>query len=162
MLGKLMPVMSLVAGLAGGGTAAVVLAPSAPDAESGHSEIAEVSAEKSSESDHGTESEIVKIPNQFVVPVILNDRVRSMVILTVALEVATGDGDRVRSLEPKLRDTFLDELFNLAAVGGFKDEVITRKTLDIVRTTLTERARVTLGSPGVKVLVTDMARQDVR
>jgi len=102
----------------------------------------------------------VKLPNQFVVPVILNNRVRAMVILAVALEVETGTGDKVRTLEPKLRDTFLAELFSLAAMGGFEDELISRKTLTLVKRALTERSKEVLGMDNATVLITDMARQD--
>ncbi|MBO6885997.1 MAG: hypothetical protein JJ869_20815 [Marivita sp.] len=104
--------------------------------------------------------EIVKLPSQFVVPVILDNRVRAMVILTVALEVETGQGDRVRALEPKLRDEFLAELFNLAALDGFRDDLISRKTLELVKHALTARSTDVLGTKDVTVLITDMARQD--
>jgi hypothetical protein len=83
-----------------------------------------------------------------------------MVILAVALEVEAGLGDQVRTLEPKLRDTFLAELFNLAALDGFKDELVSRKTLDLVKRALTERSKEVLGLEHVTVLITDMARQD--
>ncbi|MDP4990714.1 MAG: flagellar basal body-associated protein FliL [Marivita lacus] len=104
--------------------------------------------------------EIVKLPSQFVVPVIMDNRVRAMVILTVALEVEVGQGDRVRALEPKLRDEFLAELFSLAALDGFKDEMISRKTLELVKRALSVRSSEVLGLQNVNVLVTDMARQD--
>lgn len=163
MLKKVLPLLSLVAGLAGGGAAAIVLAPgsSTDHGDEGHAEASEAASEHGAEPDPAS-LEIVKLPNQFVIPVILNNRVRSMVILTVAVEVDVAQADFVRTREPRLRDTFLDELFNLAAIGGFKDDVISRETLDIVRTALTERARESLGLEAVTVLVTDMARQDVR
>ena len=83
-----------------------------------------------------------------------------MVILAIALEVEAGQGDRVRELEPKLRDEFLAELFNLAAIDGFKDELITRKTLELVKRALRVRSNEVLGMENVTVLITDMARQD--
>lgn len=164
MLKKLLPLISLVLGLAGGGAAAIFLAPQAADPlVSESTETAEAHTEEPSDDGHETEAgntEIVKLPNQFVVPVILNNRVRAMVILAVALEVEAGLGDQVRTLEPKLRDTFLAELFNLAALDGFKDELISRKTLDLVKRALTERSKEVLGLEHVTVLITDMARQD--
>lgn len=162
MLKKILPLLSLIMGLAGGGGAAILLAPEpvAEPAEAASDGSASADADHATDAEQ-TDLEIVKLPNQFVVPVILNNRVRSMMILTVAVEVEPSQADFVRTREPKLRDTFLDELFNLAAIGGFKDEIISRQTLDIVRTALTERARKTLGLRQVSVLVTDMARQDV-
>ena len=161
MLKKLLPLFGLLLGLAGGGGAALVLAPAEkPDPVA---EDADAAHEDEPTSDHAEapqNTEIVKLPNQFVVPVILQNRVRAMVILSVALEVESGAADRVRTLEPKLRDTFLAELFNLAALDGFKDQLITRETLDLVKVALTERSKSILGLDHVTVLITDMARQD--
>ncbi|WP_292284454.1 flagellar basal body-associated FliL family protein [Marivita sp.] len=163
MIKKLFPVVALLLGLAGGGGAAMLLAP--PEAEQGMDDSAasaETSVAPSEKPGDGADgdTEIVKLPNQFVVPVILNNRVRAMVILAVALEVETGTGDKVRTLEPKLRDTFLAELFSLAAMGGFEDELISRKTLTLVKRALTERSKEVLGMDNATVLITDMARQD--
>lgn len=164
MLKKLLPVVSLILGLGTGGAAAIVLAPKPKDAgseadsvtkDAGGVEHAETDEEAGPDS-----TEIVKLPNQFVVPVIMNNRVRAMVILTVAIEVETGLGDQVRALEPKLRDTFLSELFALAALDGFKDDLISRQTLDLVKRALSEKAKAVLGQDSVSVLITDMARQD--
>ena len=165
MIKFVLPVLSLLVGLGGGGAAAIMLGPAASEQHGAGVDPSGAAEEDSATHDDGEDegpTEIVKLPNQFVVPVIVNKSVRSMVILTVALEVEQGQADFVRTLEPKLRDTFLDELFNLAAMGGFRDELISRKTLEIVRAALSQRARDVLRQKTVAVLVTDMARQDVR
>jgi flagellar protein FliL len=165
MIKFVLPVLSLMVGLGGGGAAAIMLGPAASEQHGAGVDHSGTAEEDSATHDDGQDkgpTEIVKLPNQFVVPVIVNKSVRSMVILTVALEVEQGQADFVRTLEPKLRDTFLDELFNLAAMGGFRDELISRKTLEIVRAALSQRARDVLRQKAVTVLVTDMARQDVR
>ncbi|MCK0151405.1 flagellar basal body-associated FliL family protein [Marivita sp. S6314] len=155
----LFPVIALVLGLAGGTGAAIFLQPAQGDtAHAGTDNPPPVSSETDAED---ADLEIVKLPKQFVVPVILRNRVRAVVILTVALEVPSASADDVRTAEPKLRDTFLDELFELAALDGFKDELVSKETLGLVRTTLTQRARSVLRDDQVSVLVTDMARQDV-
>lgn len=165
MLKKIMPLFALLFGLAGGGAAAIFLAPP-PDDEpmSQHEATAPDTQSETSSNDLQDRAsgsfEIVKLPSQFVVPVIMDNRVRAMVILTVALEVEVGQGDRVRALEPKLRDEFLAELFSLAALDGFKDEMISRKTLELVKRALSVRSSEVLGLQNVNVLVTDMARQD--
>lgn len=163
MFKKLLPLFALILGLAGGGAAAIVLAPAGEDTNATTDTAADGDSAAVGESTGDAEpgnTEIVKLPNQFVVPVILDNRVRAMVILTVALEVETGVGDQVRRLEPKLRDTFLAELFTLAAMGGFEDELISRQTLELVKTALTERSKEVLSEQSVTVLITDMARQD--
>lgn len=163
MIKKLLPLLSLIVGLGGGGAAAIVLAPAAEKPDGLSTDAAEDSKAEQVPDDHDArpgDTEIVKLPNQFVIPVILNNRVRAMVILTVALEVQTGAADEVRMLEPKLRDMFLSELFSLAALDGFRDEIISRQTLDLVKRALTERSKDVLGKQVVTVLITDMARQD--
>lgn len=163
MIKKLLPLLSLIVGLGGGGAAAIVLAPAAEKPDEPSTNAVEDSQAKQIPDDHDAQpgdTEIVKLPNQFVIPVILNNRVRAMVILTVALEVQTGAADEVRTLEPKLRDMFLSELFSLAALDGFRDEIISRQTLDLVKRALTERSKEILGKQVVTVLITDMARQD--
>ncbi len=158
MLKKVMPILALLLGLVGGAASAVLLAPSDTELPVAGEHIA-ANDLGSDHTDQG-DLEIVKLPSQFVVPVIIDNRVRAMVILTVALEVAAGDGDTVRALEPKLRDEFLAELFNLAAMDGFRDELLTRQTLELVKRALTERSREVIGTKTVNVLITDMARQD--
>ena len=164
MLKKIIPVLALFLGLAGGGTAALMLAPSqnentAPE-EAGDTGTSADAITEAGKNDAPSSLEIVKLPSQFVIPVIVDNRVRAMVILTVALEVALGQGDHVRALEPKLRDEFLAELFSLAALDGFKDDLISRKTLELVKRALSERSKDVLGLKDVTVLITDMARQD--
>lgn len=165
MLKKIMPLFALLFGLAGGGAAAIFLAPPHDDEPMSESDATAADAQAGTSSDDPQDGasdtfEIVKLPSQFVVPVIMDNRVRAMVILTVALEVEVGQGDRVRALEPKLRDEFLAELFSLAALDGFKDELISRKTLELVKRALSVRSSEVLGLQNVTVLVTDMARQD--
>jgi hypothetical protein len=161
---KLLPLLSLILGLGGGVGAAIVLAP--PDTtpasdESGKTETPSEDTAKSSDPVAAEDMEIVKLPNQFVVPVMVNKRVIAMVILTVALQVEDGTGDDIRTLEPKIRDTFLEELFGLAALGVFEDEIVSRQSMSLVRTALTERTKTLLDQKGAKVFITDMARQDV-
>ncbi|MFP7674691.1 flagellar basal body-associated FliL family protein [Marivita sp. S0852] len=158
MLKIFVPILGLVLGLSGGIAIAVFLQSEDSDAPK---EIA-VGTEPVTVGDEvdQKDTEIVKLPNQFVVPVIVRNRVRAMVILTVAVEVSAAKADDVRMAEPKLRDTFLGELFELAAMDGFKDELIAKTTLELVRTALTVRAREILADQHVTVLITDMVRQD--
>lgn len=151
MIKFLLPLIGLLVGLGSGAGVALVIG-------TGSDDDAGMKAEEVEEAPKDTE--IVKLPNQFVIPVIVNERVLAMVILTVALEVEAGSADHVRSIEPKLRDAFIGELFGLAALGGFDDDVVSRQTLELVRMLLSERAQTLLSQKHAKVLITDMARQD--
>jgi hypothetical protein len=102
----------------------------------------------------------VKLNNQFIVPVLEGGRIVSMVILTLSLEVATGTSEAVYAKEPKLRDAFLQVLFDHANTGGFRGSFTDASNLVFLRKALTEKAAGVLGSSVTDVLITDIARQD--
>ena len=66
------------------------------------------------------DKEYVKLNNQFVVPVLSQDRVASIVLLSLSLEVSAGERERIFAVEPKLRDAFLQTMFDHANMGGFE------------------------------------------
>jgi flagellar protein FliL len=57
--------------------------------------------------------------NQFIVPVMKKGKVAAMVILSLSLEVKPGMTSKVYDMEPKLRDVFLQVMFDHANAGGF-------------------------------------------
>lgn len=93
-------------------------------------------------------------------PIIKGDIVRSVAIVALSLEVAEGAKDRVFEVEPKLRDVFLQALFDHASLGGFDGAFATTENLIRMRKTLKQNAVVVLGDLVNDVLVTDIARQD--
>lgn len=104
--------------------------------------------------------EYVKLNNQFIVPVIKGDLVSSVAIVALSLEVKTGTKDQVYLVEPKLRDVFLQSLFDHASLGGFDGAFATTENLIRMRRSLKESAVAVLGDIVNDVLVTDIARQD--
>ncbi len=104
--------------------------------------------------------EYVKMSNQFVVPVLEEGRVTAMVILTLSLEVQHGTSEAIYAREPKLRDAFLQVLFDHANTGGFKGSFTDGPNMTFLRKALKEVAQSTIGESIIDVLVTDLARQD--
>lgn len=102
----------------------------------------------------------VKLNNQFVVPVVQNGQVASMVILALSLEVTVGGTEQVYALEPKLRDVFLQVLFDHANSGGFNGDFTASKNMVVLRDALREVAIKVLGANLTDVLIIDIARQD--
>lgn len=125
------------------------------DAETHATEEADAHAE-----DEGVGPEYVKLNNQFVVPVVQEGRVAAMVVLSLSLEVEPGSTEAVYQREPKLRDVFLQVLFDHANVGGFSGSFTDGSNLVVLRTTLKEAAALVLGTTVRDVLITDIARQD--
>lgn len=112
------------------------------------------------DADHAGQLDYVKLNNQFVVPVIRDDRVAALVILSLTLEVAAGAGERVFAAEPKLRDSFLQVLFDHANAGGFDGAYTESTRMRDLRKALVEPARALLGDVLGDVLITDIVRQD--
>ena len=109
----------------------------------------------------GTEKyEYAKLNNQFIVPVIKVDIVRSVVVVALSLEVTAGSRDAVFAIEPKLRDSFLQALFDHASRGGFDGAFANTENLIRMRRALKENATKILGDVVNDVLVTDIERQD--
>jgi hypothetical protein len=132
-------------------TAALPAAAAADGAEgAGHGEA----------TDHAAPFEYVKLNNQFVVPVISGDQVVALVILSLTLEVTTGSGEEVFAAEPKLRDSFLQVLFDHANADGFNGAFTQSGRMERLRKALLEPARRILGAAVRDVLIVDIVRQD--
>jgi hypothetical protein len=78
------------------------------------------------------------------------------------LEAKTGAREAIYAREPKLRDAFLQVLFDHANTGGFKGAFTDSGTMSTLRTALTEIAQKTIGNQINDVLVIDIVRQDVK
>lgn len=105
-------------------------------------------------------SDFVKLNNQFVVPVVKGEHIAAMVVLSISLEVPAGGAESVYQREPKLRDRFLQVLFDHANSGGFDGAFTADRNMDALRTSLLETAHQELGAGVKDILITDIARQD--
>ncbi|MBN8631502.1 MAG: flagellar basal body-associated FliL family protein [Rhodobacterales bacterium] len=170
MLRKLFPILFALVGLGSGVGAGLYLraAPATEDRTIGGPDKAATGGDHATDDetlaeDHGSETgapEYVKMNNQFVVPVVEGGRVASMVVLSLSLEVAAGNTEVVYQREPKLRDAFLQVLFDHANTGGFSGSFTDGSNLIVLRTSLKEAAALVLGTVVSNVLITDIARQD--
>lgn len=111
----------------------------------------------------GTEGgglEYVKLSNQFVVPLVDNGQVTSMMVLTLSLEVGAGGGDAVFAREPKLRDALLQVLFDHANADGFRGRFTDAEAMMPLRRALREAAMKVLPGTVRDVLIADIVRHD--
>jgi len=104
--------------------------------------------------------ETLSMPNHFVVPVLAEGRVRSMVVLSLALELAQGHEVSLSKHEPRLRSVFLQVLFDHANRGGFEGVFTSGETLIPLRRALREAARAEFGPELHDVLITEILRQE--
>lgn len=107
-----------------------------------------------------TDHDYVKLSNQFVIPVVSTGRVTSMVVLSFSLEVTVGGTEAVFAREPKLRDSFLQVLFDFANTGGFQGSFTDADNLVVLRRSLLEAGQRVLGDMLSDVLIVDIMRQD--
>jgi flagellar basal body-associated protein FliL len=154
MIRKLLPILLVLVGLSAGLGAGIFLRP--PPAEPAEAEKA---AEQEAEAEK-TPPDYVKLNNQFVVPIVEGGRVASMVVLSLSLEVAAGSTETVYAREPKIRDVFLQVLFDHANTGGFRGSFTDGSNLVLLRRALKEKAVGVLGEIVTDVLITEIARQD--
>lgn len=168
MMGKLLPVLLALIGIGGGVGAGLAFKPESADMEMANpcGDVAHES-QKSESADAETKDtaqdtlEYVKLNNQFLVPVVADQRVESLVVMTLSVEVFAGQSEIIYSREPKLRDAFLQVLFDHANIGGFHGEFTNAKNLKVLRKALTEVAQTVAGGAVNGILITDIARQDV-
>ncbi|MFW8633962.1 flagellar basal body-associated FliL family protein [Cribrihabitans pelagius] len=170
MLSKLLPVILLVAGTGGGIGAGIMLAPEpeapppAETAEGGadpaHTPEPEPEADLAAGGE-ALEREYIKIANQFVVPVVERDVLSSLVVISLSLEAKKGTSEKVHAYEPKLRDVFLQVLFDHANMGGFRGAFTRSDVLNPLRNALREAAQKQMGKDIYDVLIMEMSRQDV-
>ncbi len=160
MLAKLLPLLLLLFGVAAGAGAGFVLRP--------ETESVQVENPAMPGKDHAAPapetpiaSEIVKLNNQFVIPLVAKDRITALMVLSLSVETAAGRTSEIYDREPKLRDVLLQALFNHANRGGFDGEFTKARNMDVLRLELAEAASEVLGDAIMGVLITEIARQDI-
>jgi flagellar basal body-associated protein FliL len=161
-MAKLLPIILLVLGIAAGGGAGVLL--KAPEEEECLDEACPKEEKAEHEDDgHAEESEpnYVRMKNQFVVPVVRDERVHSLVVLDLSLETEPGTEDLIHSREPKVRDAFLRVLFDHAHIGGFDGTFTESGRLSLLRVALLEAAQSVIGPSISDILITDIVRQEL-
>ncbi len=178
MMKILLPLILLVIGTGGGAAVATFLVPPpaesvyaattgdcpAPAMEEGAAAADAGYGASSAVDDYGNPvggPEYVRLNNQFVVPVVSGDRVAALVILSISVEVSPGTQETILLHEPKLRDAFLQILFDHANIGGFDGNFTSTRNLAQLRAALREAARQAVGRDALDVLILDLVRQDV-
>lgn len=150
MIKKLLPILLGLLGLGIGIGAGIFLRPP--------SEPAPVVAQ--APLDPALVPEYVKLANQFIVPVMVKGKVGAMVILSLSLEVKPGSTVEFYNVEPKLRDVFLQVMFDHANSGGFSGSFTDGANLLLLRKSLLEAAKGVLKDMVSDVLIIDIVRQD--
>lgn len=173
-MGKIFPVLLMIVGLVGGGSAGYFMQPEPaemiPCEETNgkaqeEDQCVEISSDtesvKSSGNIETSSLGYVKLTKQFVVPVLKENRVTALVVMSLSIEITDSMSEMVYDKEPKLRDSFLKVMLAHANSGGFEGQFTTGEPMKDLRGSLQEAAQEILGYDVTDVLVTDILRQDV-
>lgn len=161
-MGKILPILLALLGIGAGVGAGILLKPTAEAVvlDNPCGEMPAKTASDNTTETAPTDVEYIKLNNQFVVPVVTEARVASMMVIALSVEIPTGRSDEVYLREPKLRDAFLQVFFDHANLGGFTGTFTSSRNLDVLRRALRETAQSHFGDLVQDVLITDIARQD--
>ncbi len=152
-MGKLIPLLLILIGAGAGVGAGFFLRP-APEPADEETEV--VAAPVLPDGDTLT---IFEFTNQFMVPLISEERISSVIVIRLALEISEGQQPVVAANTARLRDAMLQVMFDHANLGGFTGVFTDHSTLTHLRRSLLEAAQKTVGPQIVfGVLITDLMR----
>ena len=161
-MGRILPLLLAVIGLGAGVGAGVMLRSPAEAAVNPCGEVAAADPHETKvhEGPVVLEHDYVKMNNQFVIPVVRDDRIKALVVMSLSLEIGKGASEQVFAREPKLRDAFLRAMFDHANAGGFDGDFTANGNMAHLREALRDAGKGILGPVVNDVLITDLARQD--
>lgn len=167
MMKLIVPLILMLLGIGGGVGAGLALMPdleeemAANPCGDGNAVEMAVEEEPSLEPVPLDSREYARMNNQFVVPVVTNDRVTALMVMSLSIEVETGGQEAVFSHEPRLRDAFLQVMFDHANIGGFSGAFTSTSNMRLLRDGLQEAADKVMRGHITDVLIVDIVRQDV-
>lgn len=153
---KLLPILIIVIGIAAGAGAGMFLKP-APVSDP----VGSPADDGSTEQDEKAERSFVKIGKQTIVPVVNDGETRALMLFELAVDVPATRVDQVHEMEPRLRDAFLRELFQMSYTGAFLTNFTEERVIEELRRNLTNAARTYLGHNQAEVLILDVMRQEM-
>lgn len=150
-MAKILPLVLMLLGLAGGVGAGFLLRPDPPEVlatENAPPPQVELAP-----------SAVYQLEGQFLVPLVEDGRVASLVIVELALQVDETAQGTIAAKEPLLRDRLLQILFDHANIGGFEGLFTSNNNMTLLRRALLEGAgQVLEGGVVQEVLITNILR----
>lgn len=159
MIGKIVIVVMIIAGFLAGAYGAEMLRPKPELAEGTEAEAAE-GHDTAAKDQPPAEAAWFRIPNQFFIPILRNDTVQGVMVLTLTVETTQPQLTAVQQQEHRLRDALLGALMIHANTGGFDGNFTTEVHLAALRKKLVAAGQKVSGQSIVNILIEDIARQD--
>ena len=105
--------------------------------------------------------EYYKFSREFVVPITEGERVDSLVIINLNLEIDKSVSDQVYGIEPKLRDNIMSTLIRLSNEGNTLGDLTNPENYETIRSMILANLREVLPTGLENVLILDMAKQHI-
>lgn len=114
---------------------------------------------------HGSESsadvQYFTFSREFVVPIMANQRVESLVIVNINLEAQSSVMEKLFSVKPKLRDNIMTTLVSLSNDGKTLVEPTSVDSYETIRSVILMNLNSVVATGIENVLIMDMAKQDL-
>ena len=137
----------------------------------GHGDEAKESHKaKGDSSDHGSDShgggkasDVVyfKFTREFVVPIMHDRKVESLVIININLEADSDISSKLFSMEPKIRDNIMTTLIELSNDGHTFDNITDVESYETIRAMVLMNLQKAIPTGIENVLIVDIAQQDL-
>ena len=108
------------------------------------------------------DSAYYKFSREFVVPIMRDGQVKSLVILHISLETDSATSDELFSEEPKVRDNIMTTLIGLSNDGRTLEDLTNINHYETMRSMILMNLKDAI-APGIRnVLIVDVAKQDLQ
>ena len=169
---KIIALVIVLFGVGGGLALGVALRPGdaapGPDDAAADAGSAEAAVERggtesgaADEGEAGADRDYVKIGRQIIIPVVKEGETQALMLFDLALDVPRSMTERTYAAEPRLRDAFLRELFEMSYTGAFSSTYTDERVIEELREKLRAAARRLLGDSVAEVLILDIMRQEL-
>lgn len=122
---------------------------------------------KSGDDGHGSEAGAsggviyFKFSREFVVPVVSQGRVTSLVILNLNLEADADMSQKLFEMEPKLRDNIMTTLITISNDGKTFESMTDLENYESIRSMVMMNLKSVMATGVHNVLIVDLAKQDL-
>ena len=102
-----------------------------------------------------------KFTREFVVPIMRERKVESLVILNINLEADSSISQKLYSIEPKVRDNIMTTLIELSNDGKTFENITNVESYETIRAMILTNLQKTVPAGIENVLIVDIAQQDL-
>jgi flagellar basal body-associated protein FliL len=102
-----------------------------------------------------------KFSREFVVPIIRDSRVTSLVIMNLNLEADASISQKLFEMEPKLRDNIMTTLITLSNDGTTLESMTSVENYESIRSMIMMNLQSVMATGIHNVLIVDLAKQEI-